>query len=156
MTLFEKANSQLKWVIFFNTVTTISYAFSPAMNKKLYAKFIKIRMAVWNMACPSCCCHHCWNVPLTNSLCSHPLIGLQKHSASIDECQWVPFFLHGGIQFHTFASYSRPCQTALCQTAPLLPSVTWQQNVVESWQEGSTSTATTPTPALILWANITK
>jgi len=33
----------------------------------------------------------------------------------------------------------------LCQTAPLLPSVTWQQNVMEYWWEGSTSTAIQPT-----------
>ena len=26
------------------------------------------------------------------SLCSHPLFGLHKHSASTNECQWVPFF----------------------------------------------------------------
>jgi len=26
------------------------------------------------------------------SLCSHPLLGLQKHSAGVGEWQWVPFF----------------------------------------------------------------
>ena len=31
------------------------------------------------------------------SLCSHP-------TASVNECQWAPFFLHGGIQFHTGSS----------------------------------------------------
>ena len=34
-----------------------------------------------------------------------------------------------------------------CQTAPLLPSVTWQQNVTEYWQEGSAST-TIPPPSV--------
>ena len=34
-----------------------------------------------------------------------------------------------------------------CHTAPLLPSVTQQQNVMEFWWEGSTSTAIPPTPA---------
>ena len=29
----------------------------------------------------------------TASLCSHLLFGLQKCSASVDECQWVQFFL---------------------------------------------------------------
>jgi len=38
-----------------------------------------------------------------------------------------------------FASYVFPCQTTFCQTAPLLPSVTWQQNVTEYWWEGPTS-----------------
>ena len=32
-----------------------------------------------------------------------------------------------------------------CQTVPLLPSVTWQQNVMEYWCEGSASTAIPPT-----------
>ena len=36
-------------------------------------------------------------------------------------------------------------QTALCQTAPLLPHVTWQQNVMEYCQECSVSTAILPT-----------
>ena len=35
----------------------------------------------------------------------------------------------------------------LCQTAPLLPSVTWQQNATEYWWEGPASTATPPTSA---------
>ena len=81
----------------------------------------------------------------TASLCSHPLLGLHRHSASTDECQWVPCFPHGGIQWHTFASYAHPYQTPFCQTAPLLPSVTWQQNVMGYWWEGS---APTPTPQI--------
>jgi len=39
-----------------------------------------------------------------------------------------------------------PCQTLSCQTAPLLPSVTQQQNVIEYQREDSASTAVTPTP----------
>jgi len=38
-------------------------------------------------------------------------------------------------------------QTPLCQTAALLLSVTWQQNVMEFWQEVSTSTAIPPISA---------
>ena len=57
----------------------------------------------------------------------------------------VPFLLDVGIQLHPFASYALPCQTPFCQTAPLLPSVTWQQHVIEYWWEGSTSTAIPPT-----------
>jgi len=49
-------------------------------------------MTVWNIACLSYRCHHCWNAPPTASLCSHPLSGLHKHSASIKECHWVPLF----------------------------------------------------------------
>ena len=48
--------------------------------------------------------------------------------------------MHGGIQFHTFASSALPCQTPFCQSAPLLPSVTRQQHVMGYWWEGPTST----------------
>jgi len=58
-----------------------------------------------------------------------------------NKCQWVPFFLNGGIQWRTFSSWALPCQMPLCQTAPLLPSVTWQQHVMGYWQEASTSSA---------------
>ena len=47
--------------------------------------------------------------------------------------------MHGGIQWHTFASSALPCQTPFCQTAPLLLSVTQQQHVIGYWWEGSTS-----------------
>jgi len=52
--------------LFFNIVT-ISHIFLPAVNKssKEYAVLIKICMAIWNMACLSCCCHPCWNAPPT-------------------------------------------------------------------------------------------
>jgi len=66
---------------------------------------------------------------------------------STDECHWVLFFPHGGIQSHTFASHTFPCQIPLCQTASLLPPVTWQQNTMEYWWEGSTSTTIPPTSA---------
>jgi len=65
--------------------------------------------------------------------CSYPLFGLHRHSASIDECQWMPLFLHGGIQWHTFSPYTLPCQTPFCQSAPLLPSVTRAQNGIGYW-----------------------
>ena len=47
--------------------------------------------------------------------CSRTLFS--QCSASIDECQWVPFFLHGGLQWYTFASYTLPCKTVICCTA---------------------------------------
>jgi len=131
----------------FNIVTTMRYAFLPAMYKSLHAALIKMCMAVQNMAYLSHCRCHCWNTPPKASLCSYPLFGLHKCSASIDEYQWVPFSPHGKIQFHTFSSYALPYQTSLCQTALLLLSVTEQQNVIEYWQEGSMSTAIPPTSA---------
>ena len=87
-----------------------------------------------------CCCHHCWNILQTTSLCSHPLFGLQKRSTSIDERQWMHFFRCGEIQFHIFASSVLPHQTSFCWTAPLLPPVIQNQNMMKYWWEGSTST----------------
>ena len=65
---------------------------------------------------------HCLSV-LTSTVWS-------PHSASISECQRVPFFLHEGIQLHTSVSYAFPCQMLFYQTVPLLLSVTGQQNVI--------------------------
>jgi len=125
----------------------ITYLCGLADQDTLHFVLWQLCVAVWNMACLSHCCHHCWNAPAITSLCSHLLFGLQKRSARVNECQWVPFFLYGGIQFPTFASYALPCQTPFCQTTPLLPSVTGQQHVMGYWWEGSTSTAIAPTSA---------
>jgi len=56
---------------------------------------------------------------------SHPLLGLHKCSAGVDVCHWVPYYLHGEFQFHTFASSASTSGTiasecpsaAICQTA---------------------------------------
>jgi len=53
-------------------------------------------------------------------------------------------FLHGGIQWHILASHALPCQMPFSQTEPLLPFVTWQQNITGYCWEGSTSTAIPP------------
>ena len=98
-------------------------------------------MAVQNVACLSHCCHHCWNTLPTTSLCSHPLFSLHKHSASMNEYQWIPFFPHGGIHWYTFAPCALPCQMPFSQTALLLSSVAQQQNVTEYWWEDSVFTA---------------
>ena len=154
ITLFNRANSQLP--LFSNMITTISCALLPARNKSLYATLRKILMAVQKVVCLSHRYHQCWNTPPTTSLCSHPLVGLHKHSASVSECQWVPFLLCGGLQFHTFASSTLLCQTPFCQTAPLLPSVTQQQHVMEYWWEGSILLLYHQDSPLTLWANIIK
>ena len=88
-----------------------------------------------------CHCPHYWNTPSTASLCLHPLFGLHKHSASFNECQWVQYSPHVWTQWRIFASGALPWQIALHQTAPLLPSVTRQQHVMEYWWEDSVSTA---------------
>ena len=74
------------------------------------------------------------------------LVSINVQQASI-KCQWVQFFPHRAIWWHTFASSALPCQTPFCQSATLLPSVTWQQNVTGYWWEGSTSAAIRPASA---------
>ena len=44
----------------------------------------------------------------------------------------------------------------LCQTAPLLSSVTRQQNGMEHWQESSTSTAISPSSASAIMDQLNK
>ena len=97
----------------FCVVSAVSYTFSSAMKKSLYAVLTKTFTAEVTH-CHSC---HCWNAPPTTSLCSHSLLCLHKCLSRIDECQWVPFFPHEGIQWHTFASYALPCQTPFYETA---------------------------------------
>lgn len=70
----------------FLRVTTISYAFSPTVNKNLHATLRKICISGSDHR------HHNWNAPPTASLYSYPLFGLHERSASVDEGQWVPFF----------------------------------------------------------------
>lgn len=68
-------------------------------------------------------CCHCWSMhhPL---LCSHPLFCPCKCSGSVDECQWMPFFLCEGIQWPTFSfsSCTLPCETQwICSTSSFFP-----------------------------------
>ena len=94
----------------------------------------------------------CQNAPPTTSLCSYALFGIHNHLASVEECQWVQFFPHKVIQFHTFSSYTLPCQMLFCQTAPLLPSVSQQQNVTEYWWD-QTAIALTSISDTVVWCN---
>ena len=75
---------------------------------------------------------------------THCLVSINVQ-ARVDESQGVQLVPRGEIQFYTFATYTLLCQMPFCQAAPLLPSATQQQNVVEYWWEGSTSTAVPPT-----------
>jgi len=80
--------------LFLNIVTTISYPFSPVMNKSLHATHQNLHQWRWPTVSQllSWCC--CWNALLTASLYSHPLLDLHKCSANVDDCQWVNFFPH--------------------------------------------------------------
>ena len=88
ITLFDGTNSQPQ-THFLNTVTTISYVFSPAMNKRLHAALVQICMVIQTVVYLS---GHCHNAPLNTTLCSHPLFGLQKHLVSVNGCHF--FFFH--------------------------------------------------------------
>ena len=148
ITLFYRGNSQLQ-TLFFSIGTAISYDFSPMMNKSCM-QHSKICMAIWNVACVWCCCHHCWNVPPAASLCSHALPGLHKCSVIVDECHWVQFFLHEKIQLHTFALYALHIRYHFIR---VLPSATWQKHLIEYWCQGSNSAAMTPisTSDVVSW-----
>jgi len=131
LTIFDGANSQLQKAVF----QCSHHQKLCILRKSLHAAFIQICTSRGDHCC------QCWNAAPTASLCSHPLFGPHKCSASCDECQWVHFFLREGFQWHTFASCALPCQTPFCEAVPLLPSVGQQQRVMGYWWEGSTSTA---------------
>jgi len=101
------------------------------MNKSLHAMaFVEVI---------HCCYRHCWNAPLSTSWCAHPPFHLHKQALmNVSECH---FFPHEGLQWHTFASRALSYQMSFCQTASLLPSVTWQCTVMEVCWERSASTA---------------
>ena len=120
---------------YFSTQSSpLAYAFSPVTNKSLHTTCKNL--------------HHL--TVLSFTVCFY------KCSESINKCHWVQFFLHGGIQWHTLASYTLPCQMSFSQTAPLLPPITRRQNIMEYWWEGSISTAISLTITADVWANIIK
>ena len=120
----------------------ISYTLLPAMNKNLHTTLVTMCTSAGDPLSLLLLLKHttyCLTVSMLHHLDS---INIQQVLMNVNGCH---FFLHGGIQFHIFASCALPCQTPFCQTVPLLPSVTWHQHVTEYWREGSTSTATPPT-----------
>jgi len=122
--------------VFLNTVTTINYAFLPAMNKNLHAALVKVCTVSWMWLV--------FHVVATTAETHHPpphCAPLSPQMFSKHQCMSVgAIFLHEGIQWHTIFSNALPCHTPLYQTTSLLPSVTWQQNVTGYWREGSSST----------------
>ena len=105
---------------------------------------------------PECCAHKNLHGHLEYGLSFTSLLLLLKHHTSL-HCVHIHCLVSIYVQqvsmnisgcnfshmeeFHI--SCMLPCQTAFCQTFPLLPSVAWQKkkNIMEYWQEGSTSTA---------------
>lgn len=95
-------------------------------------------MVIQNVVCLSHHCHHCWNTPLTvlTSTGWSPQM-FSKHwwiSTSAIFTSWRSSIKH--ISF---------IHTSVSDTAPLLPSITWQQHVMDYWWEGSTSTTISST-----------
>jgi len=78
-------------------------------------------------------CHHCWNTPPV-SHCAHIncliYLNIQQALMNVKVCNFFPY---GVIQFLPFATYIFPCQTPICLGTSLLPSVAWQQSVMEYW-----------------------
>ena len=120
--------------LFFNIVTTISYAFSPVMKRSLHSALLKICTRGGDPLSL---------LPLPHHAHIHCLLTINIQQALING-SGCHFLLHGGIQRHAFALHAFPYQTPLCQTTSLLPSVTQQQNVTEYQQEGSASTTIPP------------
>lgn len=79
--------------------------------------------------------HH--SPPHCVHICCLVSINIQEAPMNINECH---FFLHGEIQWQSFALYA-----SLYQTVPLLPAVTLQQNAMEYWWVPSTSIDIPPT-----------
>ena len=105
--------------LFFNIINTISWFLQTSWSKQFLFYGVTTVHGLGLSCIRHCCYHHCWNTPPSTSLCSHTLFGLLKHSANINECQYVQaFFLYGEIQWHTFASSALPCQTH-CVRLPL-------------------------------------
>ena len=80
--------------------------------------------------------HH--PLPLCAHINSVVSINVQQALMNVSGCH---FFLHGGIQSRTLVLYALLWHMPFCQTAPLLPSVTQQQNAMKYWWEGSSSSA---------------
>lgn len=123
--------------LFFNIVPTVSYSFSPAMNKNLDAMLIQIAPAPWP-AVAIAETHH----PLPPCTHSHCLVSANIQQASMDVNRYLP---------PPIAEFSdTPCLhmhfhvKCFC----LLPSVALKQNATkyggEGGGEGSTFTAVPP------------
>ena len=127
--------------LLFNISTIVSYAFSPATKKSLHITHKNLNQRRLPAVAPATAeMYH----PLPHCANIHCLLSINAQQALMN-ISWCHFFPHGRMQLHTFASYALACQAPFCQTAPLLPFVTRQQNVRKYWWEGLASTASLPT-----------
>jgi len=137
-TIWYSANSQLQ-----NT----GFHQSPPLTMHFHQPWTRDCVATQKVACLPCHCSRCWNAPPTASQRLYPLFGIQKHSPSISECQWLHFCSTWRNSVIHLCLIDTSTSDAICQTAPLLPSVTQQQNGTDYWWEGSTHAAIPPTSA---------
>ena len=101
-------------MLFFNIVTTISYAFFCQQWSRACVQS-SLRSVPAEVTC--CCCHHCWNAQWGGEQCSHQFFGLHKQ---FSKSQWMRCFPCKGIQCHPFASSAHfhvrhhPVRVPLC------------------------------------------
>jgi len=100
----------------------------PVMNKRLHSKLIKIctrggdplllspLLVVAVCYHPQPCCAHIHRLVFIN---------VQQVLMNVNRCHFFHTEEFSDTSF--FASYALLCQTPFCQTAPLPPSFTWQQ-----------------------------
>ena len=141
ITLFVSTISQLQ-----NTIFQHNRHHQQVCVDEMFSSLVEMFFILWCDSCvwPSrtCLIFHVAAAEMNNPLWPHPLLGLHNGSASVNECQQVPFFFCEGELTNTpFTLYELPCQMLFCQTALLLLSVTQQQNVMEYWWRGSVSTS---------------
>ena len=115
--------------LFFNIVTTMSYAFLPVMNKSMHAMLVKTCTGGGDPLLLKCTTHHL--TVFTSTVWSPETFS--KH-------QWMSV----GATFSAWR-YLANCSSAdNCHTAI---------NVIEYWWEGSTSIVMPPTSTFDLWVN---
>ena len=112
-------------MLLFNIVTTVSYIFSPVMNKRLHEVLLKFCTGGGGPLFQSCYDSVVARkmLPMQSSfLCTH------IHCLNASGCHVL---CREEISEHTSASSALPCLMSLCQTSHLLPFVTQQQNTTE-------------------------
>jgi len=108
--------------LFLNVGNTISYGFSPEMNKSLHAALVKICTSRGDLLLPLLKgTTHCLGV-LAFTVCN-----IQRALMSVNECH----LFHVKDFSDTFVSYALPCQAPFFSDCPLLPSVTQQPDIRE-------------------------
>ena len=139
-TILDKANFQLQYTI--HTVSIMSYAFSPAINKSLHAVFIIICTSRGGPLLLSSLLKHTIHTLTVLTFTPWSFTNVQQVLMS----QWVPFFLHGGIQWQLCFTHTSMSDAVVsdCPSAAICPTA---KKITGYWQEGSTFAAIPPVSA---------